>query len=81
MCITVVYTLLVCLFFCLYSMNVKTVKPISPNFVWGLTESQERFMNDKNYKNYPQANSIVNQFQKSTECFEKNSRFFVLFLF
>ena len=41
----------VCLFVCLYPINVKTAEPIRPKFCVGPLWSQGRFINDQNFKN------------------------------
>ena len=42
----------VCLFVCLYSINVKMAKPIGP-FLWDLPERKGLWMDDRIFKNLP----------------------------
>jgi len=63
------YTLLVCLFVWLYSINVKTAKLIGSNFLWDLMWSQGRFMDDRIFKSLPLTKFDFWRFWKSTKKF------------
>ena len=73
----------VCLFVCLYPINVKTTEPIGLKFLWDLTEPQGRFMQIKISNICLHQNSIFIKFLKILkihEIFCENPRIiFVLF--
>ena len=73
------YTLLVCLFVWLYSINVKTAKLIGSNFLWDLMWSQGRFMDDRVFKSLPLTKFDFWRFWKSTKIFYKIREIFVCF--
>ena len=49
-----VYQCIRCLYVRLYPINVKTVKPFEPNFLWDPARSQGKFIDAQNYKKLTQ---------------------------
>ena len=75
-----IYTLLVCLFVCLYPINVKTAEPIAPKFLWDFAKPQGSFVADLIFKKCTSNKMQCVIYNLMCSVFSTICRFWILFL-